>query len=140
MVSLGLGWAHSSGSLGYMTGGMVLPTSNISPVTGDISTGSQYVPGYWVEGDPMRTTSGHRSDVRVVLVPAAGVLALAANRRSETMRRAGRAAVMALAVIGLLALGRGMQAAAISMALAVVLAAPVVWPSARLGPFTRVTV
>lgn len=132
VLALGLGWQSSRASLGYLNPGLVLPTSNISPVTGDVWAGSQYYPGAWVEGDPMRAQRGFRSDVRVVLVPSAGVLWWAARARSDQARRAARVALAALVVIGVMALGRGMVAAAISTAVVVWLAGPVLWQG-RLG-------
>ncbi|QGG96426.1 hypothetical protein [Actinomarinicola tropica] len=126
VVSLGLGWSTSLASLGYQTPGMNLSTTYVSPISGDLDIGSTYVPGWWVAGDPLRTAKGHESDVRVVLVPAALVLAAAAQRRvrSAQLARATRVAVAAIAILVLVALSRGMLAAAASMVVALALAAP----------------
>ncbi len=138
VLALGLGWRGASGRL---LPGLILPTTTISPVTGDLWMGTHYYPGRWIEADPMRAPRGHESDVRVVLVPAAVALGLLAHGRTHERERVARVAVLALAGIGLVAAGRGMPAAALAMALAVWLAAPVVgsvpvvgrWVSASPG-------
>lgn len=135
LASLGLGWSSSLSLTGYMTPGMNLSTTYISPVTGDISTGFTYTPGWWVRGDPFGAARGHESDVRVVLVPAALVLAAAVRRPDERTWRAARIAVWALVAITILALSRGMLAAALSTAAAVLLAAPALGWRAKLGRF-----
>lgn len=125
-VSLGLGWEASRSSLGYQTPGLLLPTTQISPVSGDLITGSHYYPGSWVAGDPMRTQRGFRSDVRVVLVPAAVILMLVSQRLTDSTLRLARATLVALAIVGVQALGRGMVASALVVAMALALAGPIV--------------
>lgn len=135
VVSLGLGWSSSLSLTGYMTPGMNLTTTYVSPVTGDASIGFTYTPGWWVGGDPFGARRGFESDVRVVLVPAALALAVAARHPDERSWRAARIALWALVAISVLALGRGMLAAAISTVAAVVVAAPAVGWRAKLGRF-----
>ncbi len=137
-VSLGLGWQASRASTGYQTPGMVLPTTNVAIGSDDLWIGSQYYPGYWVEGDPMRARRGFEADVRVVLVPAALALAWVSQVRSEKSVRVARVAMIALAAIGLQALGRGMVAAALSVVVVLVLAAPAVGPDWLRRVITRV--
>lgn len=130
VVSLGLGWSSSMFSTGYQTAGMNVVTTYTTPFSDDVSLGLQYMPGWWIGGDPFRTRKGHDTDVRVVLVPAAVVLGLAARRPSPSARlaRASRIAVVAIGVLALVAVSRGMYAAAMSMIVAFGAAAPVVWP------------
>lgn len=123
-IALGLGWEASRSSTGYLNPGLVLPTTWVSPVSGDLIVGSQYYPGAWVAGDPMRTRRGFQSDARVVVVPASVALLAVSRQRTELRVRLARAALVALAVVGFQALTRGMVAPALAMALAVGLAAP----------------
>lgn len=132
VVALGLGWSTSMASTGYQTPGTNISTLQIEPFSDDLSLGLTYMPGWWVEGDPFRTRKGHAADVRVVLVPAAVVLAVAARHGvgSPAVARGLRIAVGALAVLALVALSRGMYAAMASMVAALALAGPVVFPRA----------
>ncbi len=133
VVSLGLGWSPSWASMGHMTPGMSLSTLQPSIGSDDLTIGMTYVPGWWVPGDPMRTARGYETDARVVLVPAAVSLWLAAGRRPSppSIGRVARITVVALGVAGVVALGRGMVGAAVSAAVVVALAGPVLWPERR---------
>lgn len=130
VVSLGLGWEASRSSTGYLTPGLIMATNRISPITGDLVMDSQFIPGSWVEGNPMRTRRGFQSDVRVVLVPAAVILALMARDavKGERSLRLARVAIVALAVIAVRALMRGQLAPALAMAAVLLLAAPAIGP------------
>lgn len=126
VVSLGLAWGATSASTGYVTPGMTLPTTYVSPLDGTLTVNSIYVAGQYVEGDPQRAARGAASDVRVVLVPAAAVFVVAATRQTLATRRATRVAVAALAVVAVVGVARGMAQGALPVAVAVALVAPAV--------------
>lgn len=137
VVSLGLAWGATSASTGYVTPGMILPTTYVSPLDGTLTVSSIYLAGEYVDGDPLRAARGAESDVRAVLVPAAAVLGVAAHRRTSATRRMVQVAVVALAVVAVVGAARGMVQGALPVAVAVVLVAPVLrpWPARpRWGP------
>jgi hypothetical protein len=127
-LALGLGWQFNAGSMGYSMGGYQYQY-NYSSYEGGYVNELTYVPGlYNMPGVGPTYSPGASSDVRVVLVPAIGALVWASDARRRHARRAARWAVGGLAVLVALALSRGLPAAAVVSAAAVVLA----WPATGL--------
>jgi hypothetical protein len=126
VVALGLGWGGTVEG-GYVAPGLLLPTTYVSPISGDVSVGSQYFAGYYVPGF-QDGIAGYESDVRIVLLPAAAVLWFAARRRTPVTRRLARIATGAIGVLLVLALSRGMAASALVMIGALALVLPVTAP------------
>ena len=125
LLSLGLVWQTA---LDY---GLTL--NYTLPYTGIDADGWYYtVPGstYLTYGfDGVDVVHGHRSDARVVLVPAAVILAWAAGRRTPLSRTLTRASVVGMVVLLVWAFSRGRVQASVAMLAALWLAAPVAYPS-----------
>lgn len=126
VLSLGVGWSTSFGSMGHQTPGLLLPYTFIG-VDGDMYVGQNYYPGYWAEGDPYRAARGAESSERVILVPLAVALGWAATDRTGRSRQVARPAAVAFGVLAVLSASRGMPAATATMVVGLV----VVWPLAR---------
>lgn len=128
VLCLGLGWGSSLALTGYLTPGSTMVTTSYNWYSDSLDLTTTYMPGFFVDGDPFAARKGYESDVRVILVPAAGILAWAARRRTALSLRLVRAATIALAATAALALSRSMTAASLVALVAAGLAASVAWP------------
>lgn len=124
---LGLSWLPGDYGTGDLTPGMVL-TSLTTDLNGDLVLTSDYVPGIYSVGLPGSPIVGSQTDVRVLLVPAAAALALAAFRRTRTTRRGAQLAIGALLIAALLGISSGAAIPAGLCVTAAGLAASVLWP------------
>ncbi len=131
-LSLGVAWRTSLDFGPQM--GWTLPYSYLG-ADGYYYTAPSY--GYVYYGaEGVEVVNGFRSDERVVLVPAAVALTVAARRRTRSTRRAARAAVIGLVALAAIACSRGRVPAAVIMLGALWLAVPVVYPE-RLARLLR---
>lgn len=103
---LGLSWFPGALGTGHLSPGIVL-TGTTTDVYGDLVLTSDYVPGIYSTGLPGSPIAGYQADVRVLLVPAAAALALAAFHRTRLMRRAAQLAVGALLIAAVLGISHG---------------------------------
>lgn len=102
-VSLGIVWHATSATYGQAHPGYSTTTLTHNWYTGDLDLTPTYMPGYFIEGDPADGARGFESEVRLVLVPALGVLLWTIARPSATARRAARFGAYGLLVCSLLA-------------------------------------
>lgn len=136
VVGLGLPWGRSAAYTGWFSTRLALvPSFDWYDYGGTLDTVivSDYHPG-----DPRAAAPGRASDERVVLVPAAVAFALAAVRPSSMARRSARVATVALAVIAVLGLARGIPGGPLVAIMGVALAASALdWRHPRFVAFQQ---
>lgn len=106
VLSMGLGWTSNRSATGYLSGGYTTSGLTID-IFGDLVMTTNYMPGYFIEGDPLQATRGFESDMRIVLVPAAFTLAWTLKRRGVVPRKAFTATAIVLGIVGLWGLSGG---------------------------------
>lgn len=96
-VGLGVVWQTTVETTGQVTTGTPILVNRYNWSTESLDLEVDYLPGYYVPGDPRAGLHGYEADVRIVLAPAVVVLAWAAVRPGPGIRRA--AAVVAVGLV-----------------------------------------
>lgn len=108
LLSLGVTWATTSGTSGFLSPGTTILTNQFNAGTGDLDLVPQYAPGFYVSGSPGTAIAGYASDARVGLVAALVALGWALARPSQRTRRATLAAAGVLVACALWGIGQGL--------------------------------
>lgn len=122
-ISLGVEWGRTPYSPGLVLPGTTL-INQWNPSTDTLDLVLVPAPGSYLPGSGGESIRGADADARILLAPAAGVLAWAFRRRTDRSRRGVRLVAAALAVAAVLALSR-------QSALPAVLAAVAAWSARR---------